>query len=90
MIPAYGVAMKDLALRGNARDVYLWCYEHLDVVTYRAVKLSAIEVALRMDDSTVARALVLLVERGYLERGDRTDRLWTYRLYHSRQCQPAA
>jgi hypothetical protein len=68
--------------------VYLWCHEHLDVMEYRPVKHSVIEVALSMKDSSIADAIVLLIERGYIERGERSDRLWTYRLLHSRRVLP--
>lgn len=88
MIPAFVAAMQDRALRGNARDVYLWCNEHLDVVQYRSVKHSVIESALHMKDSSVADALQVLIDRGYIDRGERMDRLWTYRLFYSRHMIP--
>lgn len=83
MIPAFTTAMQDRALRGQPREVYLWLNEELDVVAYRAVKHSAIQQALGIDDSRIFRALQLLIERGYLDRGERDGRLWTYRLIYS-------
>ena len=82
-IPAFATAMQDRALRGHTREVYLWLNEHLDLLTYRPIKHSAIEADLRVEDSTVFRALQLLLERGYLDRGGREGRLWTYRLVYS-------
>lgn len=88
VIPAFVAAMQDRTLRGNARDVYLWCHEHLDIVQFRPVKHSVIESALQMKDSSIADALQVLIDRGYLDRGERCDRLWTYRLYYSRNVLP--
>lgn len=83
MIPAFFTAMQDRELKGAPREVYVWCHEHLDVVRHRAVKHSAIESALSINDATVACAISRLLERGYLERGTRDGRLWTYRLVYS-------
>ncbi len=83
MTPAFTSAMQDRALRGRTRDVYVWLNEQLDLVDFRAIKHSAIEADLQMRDSNVFRALDLLIERGYLKRGPRDGRLWTYRLVYS-------
>lgn len=89
MIPAFASAMQDRTLRGNPRDVYVWCHENLDPVDFRPVKHADIELALAMEDSSVADAIARLVERGYLARGSRDGRLWTYRLVYSRPLHPA-
>lgn len=85
VIPAFATAMQDRALRGNPREVYLWCHEHLDLVEYRAVKLSAVEVELGLRHSSVADCMVRLVQHGYLARGESDGRLATYRLLYSRR-----
>lgn len=84
MIPAFFSALQDKALRGNARDVYLWCHEHLDIVEYRPVKHAIIESALSIKDSSVADAVARLIERRYLDCGPRDGRVVTYRLFYSR------
>lgn len=84
IIPAFADAMQDIALRGHAREVYIWLHEQLDVVTFRPVKHSAIENDLRMRGSAVGWAVNRLLERGYIERGKRDGKLMTYRLVYSR------
>jgi hypothetical protein len=84
MLPAFVSAMQDRALRGTAREVYLWLHERLDVLDFRPIKHSAISVDLGMKEVTVSWAVTRLVERGYLARGPRDGRLTTYRLLHSR------
>lgn len=83
VIPAYVTAMQDRSLRGHARDVYLWMHEHLDVVEYRAIKHVIVERDLGMEDTAVARSIHRLVAAGYLSRGTREGKLWTYRLVYS-------
>lgn len=83
MIPAFATAMQDRTLRGAPREVYVWFHENLDVVDYRSVKHAILESELGMDDSTIAAAVARLVERGYVARGERDGRLWTYRLVYS-------
>jgi hypothetical protein len=82
-IPAYRQISIDARTRGNARDVYAYLHERLDVRFFRAVKHSAIEAALRMPDSSVGDALDLLCRLGYLDRGDRINRVRLYRLVYS-------
>lgn len=84
LIPAFHTAMRDPALRGHPREVYVWLHEQLDVVEYRAVKHLALAEALAMKKQRVFDALTLLQSAGYLVRGERIDRLWTYRLVYSR------
>jgi hypothetical protein len=88
VIPAFATALQDHALRGNPKDVYVWCHEHLDTVDFRAVKVIEVEQDLQMNRVTVTRALDRLVEYGYLKRGPRDGRIWTYRLVYSRPRLP--
>lgn len=89
MIPAFASAMQDRALRGHPREVYVWLHEHLDVLDYRPVKHSAIEADLGMEDSSIADAITRLLGRGYIARGPRDGRIWTYRLIYSCPLLPA-
>lgn len=84
LIPAFVQALQDRDLRGHPRDVYIWCHEHLDTQDFRPVKHSVIESALQINSVSAGRAVRRLLDRGYLQRGDRAGRLWTYRLRYSR------
>lgn len=84
VIPAFVSAMQDRLLRGNPREVYIWCHENLDVIEYRIVKHSVLETELGLRDSSIADAIARLVTRGYLDRGPRSGRLASYRLFYSR------
>lgn len=88
MIPACVTALQDHAIRGNPKEVYLWCHEHLDLVDYRAVKIIEVEQDMQMNKLTIIRALDQLVAHGYIARGERIDRVWTYRLIYSRPSLP--
>lgn len=81
--------MQDPALRGHAREVYIWFHEHLDVVDFRPVKHSVVEMGLAMKDSSVADAITRLLGRGYISRGSKDGQVWTYRLVYSvpSECQ---
>jgi hypothetical protein len=83
-IPAYTQALQDRGLRGNARDVYLWLCDRLDICDYRPIKHTVAEVDLGMNRVSVARAIQRLLDDGYVARGAREGRLWTYRLTYSR------
>lgn len=84
MIPAFTTAMQDRALRGHPREVYIWLHQQLDVVEFRIVKHAAIVDALGLEDVSVKRAIDRLLACGYIARGEREGRLWTYRLIYSR------
>ncbi len=84
MIPAFTSAIQDRALRGHAREVYFWCHEHLDVIEYRSVKHALVAADMEMKDLAVFRSIELLLKRGYLDRGPKEGRCWTYRLVYSR------
>lgn len=90
VIPAFVTAMQDPALRGNAREVYMWFHQNLDVVDFRPVKHSVIEMGLQMKDSSVADAISRLLSNGYIKRGDRDGQLWTYRLVYSVEMRKSA
>ena len=83
MIPAFAAAVRDRTLDRSAVQVYLWLYDRLDVLEFRAIKQSAIQVDLDLSEPTVRFAIERLVERGYLAVGPRDDRVKTYRLFHS-------
>jgi hypothetical protein len=87
-IPALVDALQDRTLRGHAREVYLWFYQNMDLVEFRPVKHSVIEVALGINSMSVARAVDRLLAAGYLDRGPRDGKLWLYRLYFSRSPRP--
>jgi predicted transcriptional regulator len=84
MIPAFATALQDPVLRGHARDVYIWLHEHLDVVQFRPVKHIEIEQDLQVNSMAVGRSIDRLIECGYIDRGAREGRVWTYRLFYSR------
>lgn len=84
MIPAFFSALQDREIRGHAREIYVWLNEHLDIVQYRPIKHSVIEQALAIEPTAVKRAIDRLVSAGYLDRGPRDGRIWTYRLFYSR------
>ena len=84
VIPAFVSALQDRALRGAPRDVYIWLHERLDTVDYRPVKHSGIEAELRISSMAVARSFRQLLVRGYIARGPRAGKMWTYRLVYSR------
>ena len=84
MIPASHTAIRDPALRGVPRDVYVWLMDRLDVFEFRPIKHEAIALDLRVKNPTIFKAITLLRTRGYIDRGARDGRLWTYRLAHSR------
>jgi predicted transcriptional regulator len=76
--------MQDPALRGNPRELYVYFHERLDVLQYRAVKHSEIGSALRLEDSSVAKAIARLLDCGYIERGAKDGQVCTYRLIYSK------
>jgi hypothetical protein len=88
VIPAFIAALQDRTLRGAARDVYIWLHEHLDVVDYRPVKHSGIETDLRISSVAIARSFRQLIRDGYIARGPKAGKIWTYRLVYSRPIRP--
>lgn len=79
MIPALIVASEDRSLGGTAFRVLVWlATHHLDVETFRAVKIVWLSSVLGMDETTVARALRTLTRAGYLACNN--DRPRAYRL----------
>ena len=82
-LPAFATAMQDPLLRGNPRDLYWWFFHRLDVVLFRPVKTVEFELELQMRHASALDALRALMETGYIERGARLERVWTYRLVHS-------
>lgn len=88
--PAYLEAIADRALVGLPLSLYCYLYHHeLDPVRFKPVKQLALASQFQVDERTVRRAFVVLIERGYLERGpiDKAEPR-TYRLVHSRQAPP--
>lgn len=83
VIPALSAAADDTRLRWAPLAVYVWllCH-HLDLQTYRPVKLSGIAIACRLKRHTASRALRVLVERGYIERRGQAATGYEYRLVH--------
>lgn len=81
--PAFDAAMDDEALRGSPLRVYLYLTRTLDFVSWRAKKLSEIEAGAHVHERSAAWALDRLRESGYIERGSKIDRVWTYRLVWS-------
>jgi hypothetical protein len=87
--PVFDIAMRDRALRGAARDVYVWMNDALTAGEFRAVKHTGIEAAIGISDTQVASAIAMLIASGYLERGLRDGRLSTYRLITDPALLPA-
>ncbi len=83
VIPAFATALQDRTLRGTPREVYVWLHQNLDVVEFRPVKHASVGFALGLKDASVADSIVRLLNRGYLERGEKTGQTWTYRLVYS-------
>lgn len=73
-------AAADPAVSGAAAKAYLWLGETLDAEEFRAVKVRSLALTLRFELQTTARALRRLVSAGYIERGAKVARTWTYRL----------
>ncbi|MCA2991047.1 hypothetical protein [Gemmatimonas sp.] len=65
-IPIFRQISRDLSLPPRAFQVWRSAIEFLDVVDWRELKQMAIELELDVDQSTVSRALAVLVDRGYL------------------------
>jgi len=83
MIPAFRQACADPAIAGQPLKVLGFLNDRLDVVLFRRVKIFAVAEQLHMHEGNVARALHLLIDRGYLHaRGGRRER--RYRLVYSR------
>lgn len=89
MIPAFVQAMQDPATRGHARELYVWLHQRLDVVDFRSVKHSVIDQDLRIGGVAIKRAMDRLVSLGYVARGRRDGRLFSYRLTYSKAGQSA-
>lgn len=86
MIPALRDAANDMRLQGPPLSIYLHLlYEVLDLRDFRSVKRIVLARQLKISEKTAQRALSLLVDRGYIERGpvDVTEAR-TYRLVYSR------
>lgn len=82
--PSIQEALRDPALAGSAREVYLLCVHHLDVARHRPLKAEGVAVALGLRKATVLRALERLTTLSYLERGPRDGNVWCYRIVWSR------
>jgi DNA-binding IclR family transcriptional regulator len=74
---------EDRAIRDHPHTiiVYMHLIPHLDFVEFRRVRISKVSAKLGLHKRTVMNALDLLVQRGYLEEGPRTeDNVRTFRL----------
>lgn len=81
MIPAaLRIALRRGGLRGEDYRVLGELYDHLDFVDYRRLKQWEIAAALRVHEGQVSRSLKVLTASGYVDRGPRIDRVYTYRL----------
>jgi len=81
--PSFDDAMDDESLKGSPLRVYLYLTRTLDFVSWRPKKLSEVEAGAHVHERHAAWALDRLRERGYIERGAKVDRVWTYRLVWS-------
>lgn len=68
--------------------VYMHLIPHLDFVEFRRVRTIRVATKLGLHKRTVINALDLLVERGYLEEGPRTEN--NVRTFRLRWSLPAA
>lgn len=73
-------AARDPAIRGATLSVYLVLFDYLSFWEFRTAKLGSIGRQIDMKKPNVSRAISLLVERGYLVRGQDDGALRTYRL----------
>ena len=85
-IPSLQAAANDFELAGPPLSIYLYLlHEVLDLQEFRPVKRLALANRLHCHENTVQRALNLLVDRGYLDRGKvKPTEARTYRLVYSR------
>jgi hypothetical protein len=83
-IPAHSEAANDAALRGAPLALYDWLIYRLEPHGYRPVNVSRTAEALGMGRNTVAAALQLLVERGYLQCTTTRTRVIAYRVLTNR------
>lgn len=88
--PLFWTALRDRELRGAARDVLIVLGDLLVPDAFIPVKHSGIEAATGIADATVADCLAKLIARGYLERGARSGKLWTYRFSRNSALLPVA
>lgn len=75
-------AAADERIRGAPFTVIVRLSETLDDQRFQQVGVASLARSVNLHDVTTAQALQRLVRCGYLERGPREDRMWTYRLKH--------
>lgn len=90
MFPAFFNAMDDMELRGAPFHVYLYLAKRLELMHFREVKLTEVAHEARVNERTAAWAIDRLRESGYIERGEKMNRVWTYRLIWSLEPKAAA
>lgn len=73
-------AAADRRIRGAPFLLLMHLSDELDDDAYKAKKTKVVARELHLELPTVARALRRLVAAGYLERGAKIDRVWSYRL----------
>lgn len=78
-------AIEDPAVQGTPLDLFTRCFLWLEPHGHRPLVVGVIARQLRLEERTVSRALQLLCETGYLERGpDTVHGVRTYRLLVTR------
>ena len=84
--PLFREAQRDLELGRLALAVYDVLRDWLDLIAWRQVKIVELEQRFGRSRPQISGALRELVERGYIERGERAHKAgpYLYRLVYSR------
>ena len=72
--------LADPDIGAAALKTYLYLADELDDDRFQKRYVDSIAAALHLKVPTTAQALQSLIRRGYLERGAKIDRVWSYRL----------
>jgi len=92
MIPrALGDAIDDPIVQGLPLEIYVRCHLWLEPHRHRPLPRAIVARAVRAKDQNVGRAIQLLCDNGYLERGANLEHgVPTYRILLTRYVRSAA
>lgn len=81
MIPSCLVqAAKDPAIRGATLSLYVLLFEYLSAQEHRPAKLASLARELGVKEPMISKSIRILVDRGYLARGQDDGAMRTYLL----------